>query len=98
MRVWIGRSISHASGSNKADGSLPAAAYVRMSTDHQKYSTENQLDTMKRYAGQRGFEIVRIFEDTVVTPFRAAENTASISSGTARRNSNRSPTLPSRNS
>lgn len=35
-----------------------------MSTDHQKYSTENQLDTIRRYADQRGFEIVRIFEDS----------------------------------
>src|SRR5437879_11292833 len=35
-----------------------------MSTDHQKYSTENQLDTIRRYAEQRGFEIIRIFEDS----------------------------------
>jgi DNA invertase Pin-like site-specific DNA recombinase len=42
----------------------PAAAYVRMSTDHQKYSTENQLDTIRHYAGRRGFEIIRIYEDS----------------------------------
>ena len=35
-----------------------------MSTDHQKYSTENQLDTIRRYAEQRGYTIVRIFEDS----------------------------------
>jgi DNA invertase Pin-like site-specific DNA recombinase len=35
-----------------------------MSTDHQKYSTENQLDTIKRYAEQRGYTIVRVFEDS----------------------------------
>jgi DNA invertase Pin-like site-specific DNA recombinase len=35
-----------------------------MSTDHQKYSTENQLDTIRRYAEQRGFEIIRVFEDS----------------------------------
>ncbi|WP_283830510.1 recombinase family protein [Bradyrhizobium japonicum] len=40
-----------------------AAAYVRMSTDHQKYSTENQLATIRRYAEQRGFEIAEVFED-----------------------------------
>jgi len=34
-----------------------------MSTDLQQYSTENQLDKIKRYADQRGFEIVRVFED-----------------------------------
>jgi hypothetical protein len=27
-----------------------AAMYVRMSTDHQKYSTENQADTIREYA------------------------------------------------
>jgi DNA invertase Pin-like site-specific DNA recombinase len=59
----IRRSIRHASGSNKADGPFPAAAYVRMSTDHQKYSTENQLETIRRYADQRGFDIVEVFED-----------------------------------
>ena len=38
-----------------ATGSLiPAAAYVRMSTEHQQYSTENQLDRIKEYAARRG--------------------------------------------
>jgi DNA invertase Pin-like site-specific DNA recombinase len=35
-----------------------------MSTDLQKYSTENQLDAIRRYAEQRGFEIMRVFEDS----------------------------------
>ena len=35
-----------------------------MSTDHQKYSTENQLATIRRYADQRGFEIIQVFEDS----------------------------------
>jgi DNA invertase Pin-like site-specific DNA recombinase len=35
-----------------------------MSTDHQKYSTENQLDTIRRYAEQRGYAIVHVFEDS----------------------------------
>ena len=34
-----------------------------MSTDHQKYSTENQIEAIRRYAEQRGFEICRIYED-----------------------------------
>ena len=37
--------------------------YVRMSTDHQKYSTENQADTIIEYAAQRGIEIVRRYAD-----------------------------------
>ena len=32
---------------------IPAAAYVRMSTEHQQYSTENQLDRIKEYAARR---------------------------------------------
>jgi hypothetical protein len=43
----------------------PAVAYVRMSTDHQKYSTENQLDVIRRYATARGLEILRVFEDSL---------------------------------
>lgn len=44
-------------------GAVRAAAYVRMSTEHQKYSTENQADTIRRYALQRGIEIVRTYAD-----------------------------------
>jgi DNA invertase Pin-like site-specific DNA recombinase len=35
-----------------------------MSTDLQKYSTENQLETIRRYAEQRGYTIVHVFEDS----------------------------------
>ena len=37
--------------------------YVRMSTEHQKYSTENQAEAIRQYAEQRGFEIVRTYAD-----------------------------------
>ena len=40
-----------------------AAQYVRMSTEHQKYSTENQAEIIAAYAVRRGFEIVRTYED-----------------------------------
>src|SRR5262245_5193010 len=42
---------------------LPAAEYVRMSTEHQQYSTDNQTATIRRYAEQRGFRIVRTYAD-----------------------------------
>jgi DNA invertase Pin-like site-specific DNA recombinase len=35
-----------------------------MSTDHQKYSTENQLDVIRKYATDRGLRILHIFEDS----------------------------------
>ena len=38
---------------------IRAAQYVRMPTEHQQYSTDNQQDTIGEYAAQRGFEIVR---------------------------------------
>jgi DNA invertase Pin-like site-specific DNA recombinase len=34
-----------------------------MSTEHQKYSTENQAEVIAQYAARRGFEIVRTYED-----------------------------------
>ena len=40
-----------------------AAQYVRMSTDHQKYSTENQADKIREYAERRSIEIVRTYAD-----------------------------------
>jgi DNA invertase Pin-like site-specific DNA recombinase len=43
--------------------SVRGAQYVRMSTDHQRYSTENQADAIQRYAAQRGIEIVRTYAD-----------------------------------
>jgi DNA invertase Pin-like site-specific DNA recombinase len=42
---------------------VPAATYVRMSTEHQKYSTDNQIATIVRYAEKYGFEIVRSYAD-----------------------------------
>ena len=40
-----------------------AAEYVRMSTEHQQYSTDNQTDAIRRYAEQRGYEIVKTYAD-----------------------------------
>jgi DNA invertase Pin-like site-specific DNA recombinase len=40
-----------------------AAQYVRMSTDHQRYSTENQGDAIAAYAAIHGMEIVATYAD-----------------------------------
>src|SRR3954469_13242753 len=42
---------------------LRAAQYIRMSTEHQQYSTENQADVIREYAQRRGYEIVRTYAD-----------------------------------
>lgn len=55
------------STSTTPDGEDPvavrAAQYVRMSTDHQQYSTENQRDAIRDYAKRRNIEIVRTYAD-----------------------------------
>ncbi|WP_343311927.1 recombinase family protein [Ancylobacter crimeensis] len=43
--------------------SVRAAQYVRMSTEHQKYSTENQAAAIAKYAEERGFDIIRTYAD-----------------------------------
>ncbi len=42
---------------------LCAAQYVRMSTDHQQYSTQNQADKIREYAAKRNINIVRTYAD-----------------------------------
>src|SRR5580704_16210301 len=49
---------------------VPAAQYLRMSTEHQQYSFENQLSAIRRYAQERGFSIVRSYEDPAKTGLR----------------------------
>jgi DNA invertase Pin-like site-specific DNA recombinase len=39
-----------------------AAEYVRMSTDHQTYSTANQRAAIAVYAARHGLEVVRTYE------------------------------------
>lgn len=41
----------------------PVAAYVRMSTEHQRYSIDNQLAAISGYAATRGMSIVRTYAD-----------------------------------
>lgn len=46
----------------KATGPARAAQYVRMSTEHQQYSTENQMDTISRYEARK-MQTVRTYSD-----------------------------------
>lgn len=48
---------------HKKDSHRRAAQYVRMSTEHQRYSTENQSDAICLYAEQRGYQIVKTYSD-----------------------------------
>lgn len=40
-----------------------AAEYVRMSTEHQQYSTDNQAAAIRRFADEHGYEIVHTYKD-----------------------------------
>jgi DNA invertase Pin-like site-specific DNA recombinase len=46
-----------------ADQLTPAAQYLRMSTEHQQYSLENQSFAIQKYAEVHGFEVVRTYSD-----------------------------------
>jgi DNA invertase Pin-like site-specific DNA recombinase len=43
---------------------VPAAQYVRMSTEHQQYSLENQTDAIHRYAKLHDFEVIQTYSDS----------------------------------
>lgn len=44
-------------------GPVPAAQYLRMSTEHQQYSLDNQADVIRQYADSHGFEVVQTYAD-----------------------------------
>ncbi|MCK0530365.1 recombinase family protein [Sphingobium agri] len=48
---------------NDDQSRIPAAEYVRMSTEHQKYSTDNQARAIREYAERRGYEIIKTYAD-----------------------------------
>ena len=45
-------------------GPILAAQYVRMSTEHQQYSIDNQSDAIRRYAQTHGITIVKTYSDS----------------------------------
>ncbi|NUT76878.1 recombinase family protein [Pseudomonas sp. C1C7] len=55
--------LNDACGAGNESNTTPAAAYVRMSTEHQQYSTENQLDVIRIYAATHTLEIVKVYTD-----------------------------------
>src|ERR1700692_1618042 len=42
---------------------VPVAQYLRMSTEHQQYSLENQSTAIQEYAESHGFEVIHIYSD-----------------------------------
>jgi DNA invertase Pin-like site-specific DNA recombinase len=50
--------------------------YVRMSTEHQQYSTKNQADAIEKYAAQRNLTIVKQFVDSGKSGLTLSRRTA----------------------
>ena len=42
---------------------ISAAQYIRMSTDHQQFSTKNQSDVILEYAQKHGYKIIKSYVD-----------------------------------
>jgi DNA invertase Pin-like site-specific DNA recombinase len=45
------------------DQFIPAAQYLRMSTEHQQYSTQNQAQGIRQYGESHGFAVTRTYSD-----------------------------------
>jgi len=52
-----------ANGTIEERGKIPAAEYVRMSTEHQQYSTDNQTAAIHNYAERHGYNIIKTYAD-----------------------------------
>jgi len=50
-------------GTMTANQVVPAAQYLRMSTEHQQYSLENQSTAIQKYAESHNFEVVHTYSD-----------------------------------
>jgi hypothetical protein len=49
-----------------ATKTVPAAQYLRMSTEHQQYSIDGQSTAIEAYANLLGFEIVQSYSDSAL--------------------------------
>lgn len=49
---------------------VPAAQYLRMSTDHQQYSLRNQAEAIERYAKSHNYQIINTYSDAAKSGLR----------------------------
>lgn len=59
-------------GQTDGQPTIRAAEYVRMSTEHQQYSTDNQVARIREYALHRGIEVVKTYADEGKSGLRIA--------------------------
>ena len=63
MKVGITRMEKTPPAFTSAPSMSKVAQYVRMSTEHQQYSPENQSDIIHRYAAKHNMEVVQTYSD-----------------------------------
>jgi DNA invertase Pin-like site-specific DNA recombinase len=63
MSKFIERQLCGVSRSGPDLEAIPVAQYLRMSTEHQRYSIVNQRRAIARYADQHGMTVVRTYAD-----------------------------------
>lgn len=63
LEAGLVASMDLASASETGPAPSRAAQYVRMSTEHQQYSPENQLEIIRQYAAAHNMEIVQDYSD-----------------------------------
>jgi len=61
--ILVSNNFEFAEKNGEAPSVKKAAMYVRMSTDHQKYSTQNQADAIRAYASEKSIEIIATYAD-----------------------------------
>lgn len=54
---------------------IPAAQYLRMSSEKQQYSLQNQADAIAKYAVEHGFEVIRTYSDAAKSGLRLKNRT-----------------------
>ncbi|MDB6077022.1 MAG: pinR, partial [Akkermansiaceae bacterium] len=73
IRLLDARSMNRAAHTSPAGSKARrAAVYVRMSTEHQQYSTCNQMDVIREFARLRGIEIATEYSDEGKSGLRIA--------------------------
>lgn len=55
---------------------IPVAQYLRMSTDHQKYSFYNQTIAIKAYADANNFAVIQTYSDSAKSGLMLKNRTA----------------------
>src|SRR5436190_3930863 len=70
MSQWCQLTTGNDGGRSMEKSPLPVAQYLRMSTDHQQYSLDNQADAIARYAMEHDFQVVRTYSDAAKSGLR----------------------------